>query len=50
MPKNKPIPFRITREMWMVICITVLYAIISAIGLGDSEVPVTEPDMGDGGL
>ena len=48
MPKNKPIPFRITREMWIVICITVLYAIISAIGLGDSEVPVTEPDMGDG--
>ena len=48
MPKNKPIPFRITRDMWIVICITVLYAIISAIGLGDSEVPVTEPDMGDG--
>ena len=40
--------WRITRAQMLLILLMLAYAVVSLIGLGDSAVPQTQPDMGQG--
>lgn len=42
--------FHDLRASVMLLLLTVMYAAVALIGLGDREVPVTQPDMGEGNM